>query len=114
MSRALALFLWGLSLTSMNAYSLSYARHWRWHRDMGYWLTKDPRADATEKSATYERGTYIFFDPTIWQRVEQKDFELLYSALEDRSQHHQQQQHQQLAQVVAGGNTVGAGGFGQR
>ena len=66
---------------------------------MGYWLTKDPRAEATEKTATYERGTYIFFDPASWGRVEQKDFNLAYEALEDRqpgplaAQHQQHQLH---------------------
>ena len=63
---------------------------------MGYWLTKDPRAEATEKTATYERGTYIFFDPASWGRVEQKDFNLAYEALEERHPpalaHHQGQQ----------------------
>lgn len=83
-----------------------YTRHWRWHKDMGYWLTKDPRAEATEKTATYERGTYIFFDPASWGRVEQKDFNLAYEALEDRQpgplaaqhQQHQQQPPQQQQQ----------------
>lgn len=77
----------------------SYARHWRWHKEIGYWLTKDPRAEATEKTATYERGTYIFFDPATWSRVEQKDFTLAYEFLEDRSQ--QQQQAQQAAAAAA-------------
>lgn len=68
---------------------------------MGYWLTKDPRAEATEKTATYEKGTYIFFDPNSWSRVDQKDFNLVYDALEDRSQPQQPQPQQQQQQLSA-------------
>jgi hypothetical protein len=95
---------------------------------MGYWLTKDPRAEATEKTATYEKGTYIFFDPNTWSRVDQKDFNLVYDALEDRSQpqpqpqqgpqaQQQQQQIQQqqaaaMAAAAAAGALMGGGGGG--
>lgn len=63
----------------------SYARQWRYHKELGVWLTKDPGTEPTEKGPNYERGTYIIFDPAVFSRVETlKDFTLHYDSLEDR------------------------------
>lgn len=62
-----------------------YARQWRYHKELGVWLTKDPGTEPTEKGPNYERGTYIIFDPAVFSRVETlKDFTLHYDSLEDR------------------------------
>ena len=37
----------------------------------------------SEKTATYERGTYYFFDVNVWKKVP-KEFHLDYDKLEDR------------------------------
>lgn len=60
-----------------------YKRNWRYHKDLHLWLTKDVGSEPTQKTATYERGTYIFFDPNIWERV-QKEFVLVFEHLETR------------------------------
>jgi CCR4-NOT transcription complex subunit 2 len=33
------------------------------------WMTKDPTAQVEQFSETAERGIYVFFDPTTWDRV---------------------------------------------
>ena len=38
----------------------------------------------SEKTATYERGTYYFFDVNVWKKVP-KEFHLDYDKLEDKS-----------------------------
>jgi CCR4-NOT transcription complex subunit 2 len=70
-----------------------YARNWRFHKDLRLWLTKDnsPEAAAAAalhpavftKTAHYERGIFVFFDVTTWDKA-RKEFTLYYDALEDR------------------------------
>lgn len=60
-----------------------YKRNWRYHKDLHLWLTKDVGSEPTQKTATYERGTYVFFDPNTWERV-QKEFVLVFEHLETR------------------------------
>lgn len=53
------------------------------------WISRAPGASLLDKTSTYERGTYYFFDPQKWRKVA-KEFLLEYSKLEDRppiSQH---------------------------
>jgi CCR4-NOT transcription complex subunit 2 len=33
------------------------------------WMTKDPTAQVEQFSETAERGVYVFFEPTTWDRV---------------------------------------------
>lgn len=33
------------------------------------WLTKVPGVEPTQKTNTFEKGTYAFFSPTRWERV---------------------------------------------
>ena len=44
--------------------------NWRYHKDLKMWLTKDPTAPepVTLVQGESERGTYIFFDFTRWER----------------------------------------------
>lgn len=48
------------------------------------WLTKEPSSEPIQKTAQYERGTYVFFDPGPWEKVT-KVFTLYYEALEERA-----------------------------
>ncbi|RKP08612.1 hypothetical protein THASP1DRAFT_5607, partial [Thamnocephalis sphaerospora] len=61
-----------------------YTRSWRYHKELRLWLTKDSTApEPVQKTATHERGRYVLFDPTAWQRVT-KDMVIAYEALEER------------------------------
>ncbi|ORZ27803.1 hypothetical protein BCR41DRAFT_299172 [Lobosporangium transversale] len=59
-----------------------YNRHWRYHKELRLWLMKD-QASEQSKTPTFERGSYIFFDPNSWEKVK-KDFIVMYDALEER------------------------------
>ncbi|KAG0012912.1 hypothetical protein BGZ82_002370 [Podila clonocystis] len=61
-----------------------YNRHWRYHKELRLWLTKDQSSEQT-KTPTFERGSYIFFDPNSWEKVK-KDFIVMYDSLEERRQ----------------------------
>ncbi|KAI8348782.1 hypothetical protein B0O80DRAFT_176900 [Mortierella sp. GBAus27b] len=61
-----------------------YNRHWRYHKELRLWLMKDQSSEQS-KTPTFERGTYIFFDPNSWEKVK-KDFIVMYDALEERRQ----------------------------
>ncbi|CAG8491372.1 8339_t:CDS:2 [Paraglomus occultum] len=58
-----------------------YNRNWRYHREHRLWLTKELGTEPITKTATYESGTYIFFDPTTWEKVK-KETILMYELLE--------------------------------
>jgi len=58
-------------------------RDWRYHKEERLWITRAPGMTPTEKTQTYERGTYYFFDVSSWRKVP-KEFHLDYDKLEDR------------------------------
>jgi hypothetical protein len=60
-----------------------YNRNWRYHKDMRLWLTKDPSNEIVTKNATFERGTYVFFDIVHWERV-RKECVIWYEQIEER------------------------------
>lgn len=60
-----------------------YARNWRYHKELHVWLTKEQGTEPTQKTPTYERGTYVFFDPSVWEKVS-KSFHLMYEMLEEK------------------------------
>jgi CCR4-NOT transcription complex subunit 2 len=45
------------------------ARNWRYHMLHRLWMTKDNTAQVEQFSETAEKGVYVFFDPTTWERV---------------------------------------------
>ncbi|WFD35711.1 transcriptional regulator [Malassezia cuniculi] len=53
-----------------------YARNWRYHKGLHLWLTKEQNTEPIQKTPTYERGTYVFFDPGSWEKVS-KSFVLI-------------------------------------
>ncbi|CAO3601003.1 unnamed protein product [Absidia cylindrospora] len=78
-----------------------YSRNWRYHKELGLWLTKESDENGrpvqvfrrTSANAV-DRGVYVFFDPTTWQKVK-REWTLSWDSIEDRHQHQQQQQQQQ-------------------
>lgn len=60
-----------------------YNRDWRYHKEERVWITRAPGMAPSEKTQTYERGTYYFFDVNSWRKVP-KEFHLDYDKLEDR------------------------------
>ncbi|CAG8572923.1 9541_t:CDS:2 [Diversispora eburnea] len=60
-----------------------YNRNWRYHKDLRLWLTKEQGTEPFTKTQAFERGNYIFFDPSSWEKVK-KDFLLMYESLEER------------------------------
>ncbi|KAL3899878.1 MAG: hypothetical protein SGCHY_001732 [Lobulomycetales sp.] len=70
-----------------------YNRGWRFHKELRLWLTKVSSLppDSTtspppnEKgSGPFERGVYLFFDPSSWSKVK-KEWVLYYDQLEERA-----------------------------
>ncbi|KAL7301158.1 CCR4-NOT transcription complex subunit 2 isoform X2 [Trichogramma pretiosum] len=60
-----------------------YTREWRYHMEEKVWITQAQGLEPEEKTATYERGTYYYFDAQNWRKVA-KEFHLEYSKLEGR------------------------------
>uniref|UniRef100_A0A0A9XU18 CCR4-NOT transcription complex subunit 2 n=1 Tax=Lygus hesperus TaxID=30085 RepID=A0A0A9XU18_LYGHE len=60
-----------------------YSREWRYHMEEKVWITQAPGCGVIEKTSTYERGTYYFFDAQNWRKVI-KEFYLDYSKLENQ------------------------------
>lgn len=60
-----------------------HSRDWRYHKEERVWITRPPGMVPVEKTNTYERGTYYFFDAQNWRKVA-KEFHLDYDKLEDR------------------------------
>ncbi|XP_060534535.1 CCR4-NOT transcription complex subunit 2 [Cylas formicarius] len=60
-----------------------YSREWRYHMEEKVWITQVPGMVLIEKTSSYERGTYYFFDIQSWRKVA-KEFHLDYSKLEGR------------------------------
>jgi len=58
-----------------------YNRDWRYHKEDKVWITRAPGMPPAEKTSTYERGTYYFFDVANWRKVP-KEFHLDYDKLE--------------------------------
>ncbi|GAA95051.1 hypothetical protein E5Q_01706 [Mixia osmundae IAM 14324] len=63
-----------------------YKHNWRYHKELRLWLTKETGTEPTQKTATFERGSYVFFDPSSWERVK-KEFVLVYEQLEVQTPH---------------------------
>ena len=41
----------------------------RYHKEERVWITRAPGMAPSEKTTTYERGTYYFFDVNSWRKV---------------------------------------------
>ncbi|KAI7856307.1 hypothetical protein BDC45DRAFT_64999 [Circinella umbellata] len=81
-----------------------HARNWRYHKELGMWLTKEADENGRPvqgwrrtSPSPVDRGVYVIFDPTTWQKVK-REWTLPWDALEDRQQQQQQQPPQQPSQ----------------
>lgn len=52
-----------------HSYARRAARNWRYHMVHKLWVTKDDSVRVEPISDQAERGVYIFFDPTTWERI---------------------------------------------
>ncbi|KAF5943026.1 hypothetical protein HYC85_020668 [Camellia sinensis] len=50
------------------AYEL-YNRGWFYHRELRLWFTRVSNVEPLVKTNTYERGSYICFDPNAWETI---------------------------------------------
>ncbi|KAI7870021.1 hypothetical protein BDF14DRAFT_1778573 [Spinellus fusiger] len=78
-----------------------YNRNWRYHKELGLWVTKEADENGRPVSLfrrtsanAIERGVYSFFDPAVWQRVK-RDWTLSWDVLEERPPQSQAQPPQQ-------------------
>lgn len=60
-----------------------YSREWRYHKEEKVWITRAPGVAPSEKTNSYERGTYYIFDAQLWQRVP-REFVIEYDRLESK------------------------------
>lgn len=44
-------------------------RKWIYHKEHKIWLMRDTSHETMEKTPTYERGWFIYFDPMQWEKV---------------------------------------------
>ena len=95
-----------------------YTRGWFWHRRVKLWMISQPNVGAPQKTQRGERGSYLMFDPSVWEVVPKGDVEILYEELE---QHPRLPRAKQLSPTggvpagggaAAGGNMLGGGGGG--
>ncbi|KAI8888199.1 hypothetical protein K501DRAFT_291765 [Backusella circina FSU 941] len=69
-----------------------YNRNWRYHKELGLWLTKEtdengrPVQVFSRRASPngLDRGVYVFFDPTTWQKVK-REWTLSWDAIEERN-----------------------------
>ena len=96
---------------------LTYQNHARYHKEERVWITRAPGMAPSEKTTSYERGTYYFFDVNSWRKVTlnalliiwrlilqvPKEFHLDYDKLEERPS---------LPSSLQAGPSPGVGGVG--
>ncbi len=46
-------------LTFLLLHDCSYKHNWRYHKELRLWLTKEAGSEPIQKTATYERGSYM-------------------------------------------------------
>lgn len=57
---------------------------WFFDKESGMWLTHVPQIESLVKTNTYERGSYYFFDPNIWDYVQKDNHVLHYEMIEKK------------------------------
>ncbi|XAR60527.1 hypothetical protein NMG60_11033942 [Bertholletia excelsa] len=61
-----------------------YNKGWLYHREQRLWFTRVVNMEPLVKTNTYERGSYICFDPNTWDTIRKDNFILHYDMLEKR------------------------------
>ena len=64
---------------------IRYNREWRYHKEERIWLTRAPGLKLSKAEATFEEGTYFYFDVNSWRKAH-KELRVEYEKLEDRPQ----------------------------
>lgn len=59
-------------------------RGWFYHKEHQLWFTTVTNTEPLVKTQNYERGSYYFFDPTVWEVGRKDNFVLQYEMLEKR------------------------------
>ena len=59
-------------------------RDWWYHKEVKQWMQRI--TDPTVNMPSFERGSYMFWNPEKWQKERRDDFVLVYDQLEDRDQ----------------------------
>ncbi|KAF6161665.1 hypothetical protein GIB67_041773 [Kingdonia uniflora] len=61
-----------------------YNRRWFYHREQQKWFIRVQNAEPLVKTATYERGSYYYFDQNTWDYILKENFVLHYESIEKR------------------------------
>ncbi|KAL7160180.1 hypothetical protein ABFS83_01G076900 [Erythranthe nasuta] len=61
-----------------------YNRGWFYHREHRLWFTRVANVEPLVKTNSYERGSYICFDPNTWHASRKDNFVLQYEMVEKR------------------------------
>ncbi|XP_057480594.1 probable NOT transcription complex subunit VIP2 isoform X2 [Actinidia eriantha] len=61
-----------------------YNRGWFYHRELRLWFIRVSNMEPLVKTNTYERGSYICFDPNTWETNRRENFVVYYEMLEKR------------------------------
>ncbi|WJX69534.1 putative NOT transcription complex subunit vip2 [Trifolium repens] len=61
-----------------------YERKWFYHKEHRMWYIRAPNTEPLVKTNTYERGSYLCFDPSTFETVRRDNFVLLYDNVEKR------------------------------
>lgn len=61
-----------------------YNRGWFFHREHRLWFIRVANMEPLVKTNSYERGSYLCFDPNTWESVRKDNFVLYYELLEKK------------------------------
>lgn len=75
-------------------------REWKFHKELRMWITRQPNTEPTVKTAQFERGTFLVFNPDKWTKEKREDFVCVFDQLEERGAP-QSKSHQPPAAVPA-------------
>ncbi|KAL8225185.1 hypothetical protein R6Q57_017742 [Mikania cordata] len=59
-------------------------RGWFYYREHRLWFMRSPNMEPLVKTKTYERGSYVCFDPNTWETTHKENFVVLYEMLDKR------------------------------
>lgn len=62
-----------------------YNRDWRFHKEKKLWFTRAPNTEPILKTETYEKGSFLVFDPNKWLKERKDDYTLVYDQLEEKT-----------------------------
>ncbi|KAL9225384.1 hypothetical protein vseg_001317 [Gypsophila vaccaria] len=67
-----------------------YNRGWFYHKDLRLWLMRVPTMEPLVKTNSYERGSFLAFDPNAWDTTLKENFIVHYELVEKRPSLHPQ------------------------